>query len=199
MQPEYCSDELNLNAVGATVIPECRCARYCSWLAQVLCSAVVPVDRRSWLTGHHWALGQLQKPGKLMRLEQLPDLWKLTPWPSSGSPAQARALCCSPSNHSGSWKYPQAFVCNSQGGIASEMALVRPGQQYFVLPSLLTHYSTVHGRNLRQQTVAQAATRSRGIPFPAGVNNLGRLGNLVADEPITLQELRVRDVQVGSV
>ena len=78
------------------------------------------------------------------------------------------------------------------------MIVLRPGQQYFVLPSLLSHYSTVHGRPIRQTTVAQAATRARGVTFPGSVDALGRIGNLVVDEPITLQELRVRDVQVCS-
>ena len=76
------------------------------------------------------------------------------------------------------------------------MIVLRPGQQYYVLPSLLSHYSTVHGKPITQTTSAQAATRARGISFPRSIDTLGRIGNLVVDEPITLQELRVRDVQV---
>ena len=44
--------------------------------------------------------------------------------------------------------------------------------------------------------MAQAATRQRGIALPGGLDSLGRIGNVVADEPISLQELRVRDVKV---
>ncbi|CAK0781480.1 hypothetical protein CVIRNUC_005384 [Coccomyxa viridis] len=75
------------------------------------------------------------------------------------------------------------------------MALARPGQQISLLPSLLSHYNSLHGRGLRHSTVAHAATRQRGIALPGGLDSLGRIGNVVADEPISLQELRVRDVK----
>lgn len=77
------------------------------------------------------------------------------------------------------------------------MALARPVQQFSLLPSLLSHYTSVHRQPVRHSTVTNAATRSAGITFPGSVDSLGRIGNLVAEQPITIQELRVRDVQVG--
>ena len=77
------------------------------------------------------------------------------------------------------------------------MALARPVQQFSLLPSLRSHYTSVHRQPLKHSTVTHAAIRSGGMTFPGSVDSLGRIGNLVAEQPITIQELRVRDVQVG--
>jgi hypothetical protein len=92
----------------------------------------------------------------------------------------------------GIWSVYCASLCAPE--IA--MALARPVQQFSLLPSLLSHYTSVHRQPLKHSTVTNAAVRSGGMTFSGSGDSLGRIGNLVAEQPITIQDLRVRDVQV---
>jgi hypothetical protein len=77
------------------------------------------------------------------------------------------------------------------------MALARPVQQFSLLPSLLNHSTSVHRQPSRHSVVPNSATKAAGITLPGSVGSLGEIGNLVAGQPLNIQELRVRDVQVG--